>query len=112
MSLFHVTTLQSLDSIMETGLLPMIGPRSSKLNEPEPAVYLFPTLDHAADAIANWLGEEFDDEDELVILEIAKEAPITDHEFEIVFRETIDPSEIISVMDEEMEVIQAPRSLP
>ena len=43
MILYHVTTDESLDSILKDGLKPLIGERSIKI-EKHPAIYLFPTI--------------------------------------------------------------------
>lgn len=106
MSLYHVTTLQAVSSIIENGLVPTIGPRSAKLNEPRAAIYLFPTLEHVEEALSNWLGDEFDDEDELAVIEIDREAVVPDTEFEVIVYDAICPSEITAVLNEEFEAIE------
>ena len=60
MILYHVTTDESLDSILKEGLKPLIGQRSEKI-ESRPAVYLFPSIDDLTDALYGWLGNEFED---------------------------------------------------
>ena len=55
---YHVTDAQSLDSIAEYGLIPLLGVRAKRLGELAPAVYLFKTREQAEDAIVNWLGDE------------------------------------------------------
>ena len=60
--MYHVTPLKNLESIEKHGLLCKIGLRSQKIGEPVSAIYLFPDLGYANDAIANWLGDEFDNE--------------------------------------------------
>ena len=65
---YHVTNSDNLKSIMEKGLLPQSGPRSSELGDY--GVFLFNDLDSLEDAISNWLGDLFDEDDELVILEV------------------------------------------
>lgn len=60
--MYHVTPLKNLESIKKHGLLCKIGLRSQKIGEPVSAIYLFPDLGYANDAIANWLGDEFDNE--------------------------------------------------
>ena len=68
---FHVTPRKNLESILENGLIPQIGERSSEIGEPVEAVFLFPNFDEMNNELYNWFGEEFDDdEDELIILQI------------------------------------------
>ena len=67
---FHVTPLKNLESILENGLIPQIGERSLEIGEPIEAVFLFPNFEEMNDALYNWLGEEFDDDEDLAILQI------------------------------------------
>ena len=60
MILYHVTTDESLDSILKEGFKPLIGQRSEKI-ESRPAVYLFLSIDDLTDALYGWLGREFED---------------------------------------------------
>lgn len=84
--MYHVTPLKNLESIKKHGLVCKIGPRSQKIGEPISAIYLFPNLDYANDAVANWLGDEFDDDEELIILPVnvtendVEQAPGIDYE--------------------------------
>lgn len=84
--MYHVTPLKNLKSIKKHGLLCKIGPRSQKIGEPVSAIYLFPDLSYANDAVANWLGDEFDDDEDLIILPInvteadVERAPDIDYE--------------------------------
>lgn len=61
---FHVTTEKALPGILEAGLLPQIGERSAQLGESEPAVFLFSSFENMENALWNWLGEVFDEEEE------------------------------------------------
>ena len=67
---YHVTPVENLDSILTHGLRPTIGDRSQEIGETDAAVYLFPSYADLVDGLGNWLGECFDDEDELVVLEV------------------------------------------
>lgn len=67
---FHLTTDSNLANIMAEGLAPAIGPRSLDLGEPEPAVYLFPTLEDLESALGNWLGEYFEEDEVLHVLKV------------------------------------------
>jgi hypothetical protein len=70
MNFFHVTTLRALSSILSEGLIPLLGPRSSKLMEPTPAVYMFRGRPAMEDAVCGWLGDEFPPDEPLVVLEV------------------------------------------
>lgn len=61
---YHVTLTDNLPSIMERGLVPTVGERSKKVAEGS-AVFLFPDEDHAADALGGWLGDQFEDDDDI-----------------------------------------------
>jgi hypothetical protein len=68
---FHVTRAEKLPAILREGLKPAIGRRSREADEPRPAVYIFPSEKAASDALATWLGEEFEPEADLLMLEVA-----------------------------------------
>jgi len=70
MKFFHVTTQDTLSSILREGLVPLKGPRSSKLMEPTPAVYMFRSRPAMEDAVCGWLGDEFPPQESLVVLEV------------------------------------------
>ena len=86
MTMFHVTPLKNLNSIKKHGLICQIGPRSQEIGEPISAIYLFPTFDYADDAVMNWLGDEFDDNERLIALPVkisetdVEKAPDIDYE--------------------------------
>lgn len=95
--LYHITPLVNVSSILKDGLHPMIGDRSSKLNELEPAVYLFPDMDAAENAWMNWLGEELEEENEVALLavELPPDACTVDSVgYEVVVLSVIPPSSI------------------
>jgi len=67
---YHVTTVDSANKIIEDQqITPLIGPRSVQL-ESEEAVWLFTSQEEADNALANWLGDEFGNED-LIMFTIA-----------------------------------------
>lgn len=84
--MYHVTPLKNLASIRKSGLVCKIGPRSKKIGEPISAIYLFPELRYANEAVGSWLGEEFDDDEELILLPVnvteddVEKAPGIDYE--------------------------------
>ena len=73
---YHVTHSASWPRIQAEGLLPTIGDRSADLGEVEARIYLFPDKDSMNNALMNWLGECFEEEENLYVLEV----DITDYE--------------------------------
>lgn len=67
---YHVTALKNLESIMTKGLMPFKGERSLKFGEPVEAIFLFKDRISAEEAIMNWLGEEFPEEESICLLEV------------------------------------------
>jgi len=67
---YHVTTAGNARRIRSQGLLPVMGPRSCKLQE-QPAVHLFGERAAAEVAVMNWLGDEVSSRTRLVLLEVA-----------------------------------------
>lgn len=65
---YHVALKSNFEKIMSKGLVPKIGVSSGKADEPEARVWLFKDNESLEDA--NWLVEEFDEEDECVVLEV------------------------------------------
>ncbi len=93
-----MTLLSNLKSIKKHGLLCQIGPRSQELGEPAKAVYVFPNLDYANEAVMNWLGDEFNDDDKLIILPVKLTEKDVDHAPDIDYerRSTVDiPASLI-----------------
>lgn len=97
---YHVTEYSNIPSIKQKGLIPQIGNRSMALGEVVSAVYLFKTEEEAMDGIANWLGDEFDECQDLAIIHVripdnATFRPGADYECVITSR--INPECIISI---------------
>lgn len=68
---FHITPKDNLDSILSDGLIAQIGERSLEIGERQNAVFLFPNFEEMNNALYNWFGEVFEDEDvDLIILQI------------------------------------------
>lgn len=59
---YHVTPTENVSRIMSEGLVPQRGPRSVQL-ESEDGIYLFKTMEGVENALSNWLGEEFEEDD-------------------------------------------------
>lgn len=94
--LYHVTKKENYDSIMKNGLIPMIGERSEQLESAD-GVYMFPTLEDMETALGQWLGWEFEDDEELYALSITLPVnfPLEETcEFERVSRLPISPEYI------------------
>lgn len=111
---FHVTPMGNLESILQNGLLPMMGERSIDCNEHQKAIYLFRSITDMDNALLNWLGECFEDID-LVILQIdvPDGFPITtekdsngDEFFESVCLEPIPVDYISAIYDEAYQKIE------
>lgn len=80
---WHVTTAKNWEKIQEQGLVPQCGPRSTKLREEYPMIYMFKSKEALEEGLMNWLGNEFNEEEELIVLKIALyNLPIDDVEFE------------------------------
>jgi hypothetical protein len=71
---YHVTPADTLATIEREGLRPRVGPRARLLGEPGPAIYLFEDRLTAEDAVTNWLGEAFDEDVALSLLEVTLDA--------------------------------------
>lgn len=67
----HVTPRENLKSIRQQGLIPRRGKRSAALGEEQDAVYLFTSPEAVHDALINWLLDEFEEKDELVVIDIS-----------------------------------------
>ncbi|WP_455233043.1 GNAT family N-acetyltransferase [Geopseudomonas aromaticivorans] len=105
--LYHVTPEANLYSISKQGLLPATGPRSADLGEQEPAVYCFPNREAVEDALGNWLGDRFDEDEPLAILElqvpVGSEAPaeLPGAAFEVVVAERVPPEAVKAIYNED-----------
>jgi GNAT superfamily N-acetyltransferase len=64
--LYHVTPKRNLKSIVQNGL----RVRTPRDMEDEPGVYLFKDLSDAEDAVTNWMGDRFDEDEELVVIKV------------------------------------------
>lgn len=107
MKTYHVTPKSNLPSILKNGLVPTIGERSQLL-ETIPKIYLFPSKENLETALLNWLGQEFEDlEEDLIILEIDLSDTIYQSEaFELTVSEIIKPDLILNVYDEFWKIIK------
>lgn len=67
---YHVTPTKNLPSILKNGLDPTVGPRASQIPGETRAIYVFPDRETTYDAIMNWLGDQFEESEDLALLEI------------------------------------------
>ena len=96
--IYHVTLTKNLKSIMTSGLKPGIGDRSQKISGEQSAIYCFPDKDSVSNALMNWLGDEFDEDDQLALLSIDTTNLHGNYtpnaEYEISITDTIPPENI------------------
>lgn len=97
---FHITPRSNLQSISTTGLLPQLGDRARQLEHETAGVFLFTSRTACEDALSNWLGEEFDEDEDLLLLEVDVTAFAYDQvvDWEAIVRTPIPPSAIMSVV--------------
>lgn len=92
---YHVTPQSNTNNILQSGLLVQQGERAKQLNEAD-GVFLFRSVMEAEDAVMNWLGDEFGEDEPLDLLEITLPLtfPLEDDPdiFEVVSRLDIPPS--------------------
>jgi hypothetical protein len=65
--LWHITSKRNLKSIKKHGILPKIP---ADMTDEKEGVYLFKSYHDAEDAVVNWLGDRFDEDDDLVAIGI------------------------------------------
>lgn len=96
---YHITPTKNLKRIMSVGLNPKLGKRSKKIAGEQAGIYLFPDKDSAEDALMNWLGDEFDEDEELTLLSVNIDGLKTASGagYEIIVKDIIDPSRIKSL---------------
>ena len=66
---YHVTPSHNVKNIMKVGLIPQVGPSSSKLNEKR-GIHLFKDEVSAEDAVTNWMGDEYPENTKLSMLKV------------------------------------------
>lgn len=92
---YHVTLKKNLKSIMKRGILPSVP--EDMLDQK--GVYVFTTPEDAEDSLMNWLGDRFDEEDDIVLIKIdSDKVKLHDTEagYEKVSYDIIQPSSIVS----------------
>lgn len=110
--LYHVTTVDRLDSIFGHGLVPAIGPRSAAFGETRARVYLFKDLSGVEDALMGWMSSAFDDvAHDLVVLELEPDEQIlaslveSSAGYEVMIECVIHPGCIRRMLDESLQEV-------
>jgi len=102
---YHVTATKNLPNIQRSGLKPKIGQRSILLGESENLIYLFKSREDAEDAVMNWLGDEFEEDERLALLEVNvpdnKVAVTRGAEYEYTAKSAI-PANLIKVITKDL----------
>lgn len=97
-TLFHVTPASNVEPILKKGLTPQLGERSQQVANEKEGVFLFCDYESCENALWNWLGEEFEDlEEDLIILKVdlPDDFPLEQEvEWEAISRIRIDPTYI------------------
>ena len=95
---YHVTPTRNLRSIMKNGLRPQIGDRSSQLDGEVEGIFLFPSLNDVEAAVSSWLGDEFDEDEELSLLAVditgLEDNIVQGADYETIVNTTISPDRI------------------
>ncbi len=100
-SYYHITRSENVPLIMKDGLLPS---KPDDIQDVE-GVYLFKSATAAEDALMNWLGDRFSEEEKLTLLKVdprgVGEVDSSAAGFEVISMSKIDP-QFISVEQEDI----------
>lgn len=106
---YHATHKSNKESIITSGLHPMIGKNSQLINESDANVYLFNSAEDLDTALGQWFGDLFEEDDELIIIEVLLDIndPLLqfnqqDTCYESTYRGIITPDKFQQVMNEDM----------
>lgn len=95
---YHVTPTRNLRSIMKNGLRPQVGDRSAQLDGEVEGIFLFTSLDDVETAVSSWLGDEFDEDEELSLLAVditgLEDNIVQGADYETIVNTTISPDRI------------------
>ena len=98
---YHVTRSENVPLIMRDGLLPL---KPTDMEDVE-GIYLFKSPTDAEEALMNWLGDRFDEEESLTLLKVdalgIDEVDSSAAGFEVVSTSKIDP-QFISIEQENL----------
>jgi len=100
---YHVALRKHLTSILQLGLTPRTEANAARYGEQGDAVYCFTSMASCEDALMNWLGEIFEEDESLIILTVRidglKTRPV-EVEWEVAILETVSPERIVGAVDE------------
>lgn len=92
----------NLESIRQHGIVPAVGERSAELREAHAAVYTFCSLEDVVTALSNWLGEAFEDDEELIIIKMQVPASwVITEAFEYRIYRTVPAHHFVCVLSED-----------
>ena len=95
---YHVTNKKYLNKVLKHG----IGPRiPADMPGEERGVFMFKSYDDMENALMNWLGDRYDEDDELVVLKINPDGLTLKNtaEYEVMSKTKIPPQNIIGYED-------------
>ena len=87
---YHITKTTNVPFILKQGLIPK---KPTDFEDVE-GVYLFKSIEDAEDAVMNWLGDRFDEDEELTLLKIDSTGIKKTEQgaaYEIISKEKIEP---------------------
>lgn len=104
---YHVTRKSNLSNILKKGIIPN---QPTDWEDQEKGVYLFRDKNSAEDAVMNWLGDRYEENEKLVLLTIntngiyikpSEDLETLDGEegWELISYDTISPRNIVKVED-------------
>ena len=102
MILYHLTPVKNLESILQNGLIPQIGPRSEHVGEKQAAVFCYPEEDYVEGALEGWIKDYFPNDLKFAIIEINLPKKIkleVENDFEVACFEHISPKYIVACYD-------------
>jgi hypothetical protein len=102
---YHVTPTENVSRILREGLIPQRGPLAKQMEQGE-GIYLFKTMGDVNNALSNWLGEAYEEDDvPLTLLGVELPSGIktipTTAAYEVVVTESIAP-EYIQILSEDI----------
>lgn len=98
MKAFHISPLKNKDSILQHGLIPVIGNNSEACSEKEPAIYLFPDETTMNDALSGWFSDLYNEEEILSVFQVnIKDTDLTDNGYELISYKNIPKENIVFI---------------
>lgn len=111
-SIYHVSPLKNLSSILNYGFQPSRGPRSKLFGEQTDQVYFFNGREAFEQGLSNWLDNTFDEEEPLIVFKLKSsliDVPLYVNEqcaYEVIANRCVKSSAITRIEDEnEIELV-------